>query len=196
MINDIDEKKLEKHGNVKLFYFSGARINDMNHHLMPIIAKWPDYLVLNIGTNDSTTSTPRKIIEDLLMLKFNIFKQLPNCRVIVSKPTVQIDHGNANLTLLNVNKNLETLNLECIGKCNISAQHLGGKGLHLNSKGRGRLALNFLNQTRKFWRPVEHLTLFPNNQSEEDERKVSGKLKSPPSDLKSIEMITAFANSN
>ena len=39
MINDIDEKKLEEHGNVKVFYFSGARIYDMNHHLMPIIAK-------------------------------------------------------------------------------------------------------------------------------------------------------------
>ena len=84
------------------------------------------------------------------MLKFNIFKQPPDCRVIVSKPTVQIDHGKANLTLRNVNKHLETLNLECIENCNINAQHPGRKGLHLNSKGRGRLALNFLNQTRKF----------------------------------------------
>ena len=36
MVNDIDEKKLQKHGKVKVFYFSGARINDMNHHLIPI----------------------------------------------------------------------------------------------------------------------------------------------------------------
>ena len=27
MVNGIDEKKLQKHGNVKVFYFSGARIN-------------------------------------------------------------------------------------------------------------------------------------------------------------------------
>ena len=33
MVNGIDEKKLQKPGNVKVFYFSGARINDMNHHL-------------------------------------------------------------------------------------------------------------------------------------------------------------------
>ena len=39
MINGIDEKKLQRHGNVKVFYFSDARINDMNDHLMPIIAK-------------------------------------------------------------------------------------------------------------------------------------------------------------
>ena len=34
MVNGIDEKKFQKHGNVKVFYFSGARINYMNHHLM------------------------------------------------------------------------------------------------------------------------------------------------------------------
>ena len=84
------------------------------------------------------------------MLKCNILKQLPICRVIVSKPTVRIDHEKANLTLRNVNKNLETLNLEYIENVNINAQHLGRKGLHLNLKGKGRLALNFLNQIWKF----------------------------------------------
>ena len=84
------------------------------------------------------------------MLKPNILKQLPNSRVIVSKPTIRIDHGKANLKLRNANKHLETLNLECIENGNISAQHLGQKGLHLNSKGRGRLAINFLNHIRKY----------------------------------------------
>ena len=118
------------------------------------------------------------------MLKSNILKQLPNCRVIAFKPTVRIDHGKANLTLRNVNKHLETLNLECIEHGNISAQHLGRKRLHLKPKGKGRLALNFLNQVRKFWIPVENLneTFSPNNQSDEVEQKVSWKLESPPSD--------------
>ena len=102
------------------------------------------------------------------MLKCNILKQLPNCRVIVSKPTVWRDHEKANLTLRNVNKHLETLNLECIDNGNISAQHLGRKGLHLNSKGKGSLALNFLNQIWEFWMPVEHLNepFLSNNQSD------------------------------
>ena len=136
MVNGIYEKKLQKHGNVKVFYFSGERINDMNHYLMPIIAKQPDYLILHVGTNNATTDTSRKIIDDLLMLKSNILKQLPNCRAIVSKLTIRIDHGKANLTLHNVNIHLETLNLECTENGNISAQHLGRKGLHLNSKGK------------------------------------------------------------
>ena len=114
------------------------------------------------------------------MLECSILKQLPNCRVIVSKPTVRIDNGKANLMLSNVNKHQETLNLECIENGNISAQHLGRKRLYLNSKGKGRLALNFLNQIRKFLRPVEHLDepLSSCNQSVEVEHKVSGKLES------------------
>ena len=54
------------------------------------------------------------------MLKCNILKQIPNCRVIVSKPTVRINHGKANLTLRNVNKRLETLNLKWQHQCSIS----------------------------------------------------------------------------
>ena len=41
---------------------------------------------------------------------------------MVYKPTVRIDHGKANLTLRNVNKHLETLNLECIENGNIVQQ--------------------------------------------------------------------------
>ena len=86
---------------------------------MPFIAKQPDYLILHVGTSDATTNTSRKIIGDLLMLKCSIFKQHPNCRVVIYKPTVQIDHWKANLTLRNVNKHLETLSLECIENGNI-----------------------------------------------------------------------------
>ena len=63
MVNGIDGKKLQKHGNVKVFYFSTARINDMNHHLMPIIAKQPDYLILHVGTKFSS-----------LEVKYDIFR--------------------------------------------------------------------------------------------------------------------------
>ena len=69
---------------------------------------------------------------DLLMLKYNISKQPLKCRAVVSKPTIRIDHGKANLALRNVNKHLETLNLECIENSNISVQHLVPKGLRLN----------------------------------------------------------------
>ena len=44
MINRIDEKRfLQKFGNVKVFHFSGARIEDLNHCIMLIIKNKPDY---------------------------------------------------------------------------------------------------------------------------------------------------------
>ena len=79
----------------------------------------------------------------LLILKCNIVKQLPNCRVFVSKPTIRINHVKGNLTLRNVNKPLETLVLKRLSTLN--SQHLNRKGLHLNSKGKGRHMVNFVN---------------------------------------------------
>ena len=78
MVNGIDEKRLQKHGNVKVFYFSGARINDMNHHLMPIIAKRSDYLILQVGTIDATTNTSRKNIENQALKLIEILTAFAN----------------------------------------------------------------------------------------------------------------------
>ena len=78
MVNGILKKKLQKHRNAKVLCFPGTRINAMSHHLMSIIAKQPDYLILHVGTNNSTTKKFRKVIDGLLMLKCLILKPLPN----------------------------------------------------------------------------------------------------------------------
>ena len=110
MINRIDEKRFsQKFGNVKVFHFSGARIEDLNQYIVPIIKNKPDYLILHAGTNDAATNSSKKIVDDLLMLRTNILKQLPNGRIVLSKPTIRHDHGKANLTIRNINKHLENL---------------------------------------------------------------------------------------
>ena len=68
----------------------------------------------------------------------------------MSKPIIRHDNGKANLTIRNVNKHLPALQSEFIENDDISSQHLGRKGLHLNPKGKGRLALNFMKQNQKF----------------------------------------------
>ena len=68
------------------------------------------------------------------MLKTNISKQLPNCRILLSKLTIRHDHGKANLTIRNANKYLENLELECTDNDYINAEHLGQKELHLDPK--------------------------------------------------------------
>ena len=55
MVNEIDEKRLsQKYDNVKVFHFSGARIEDLNHYIVPIIKNEPDYLILHVRTNGAT----------------------------------------------------------------------------------------------------------------------------------------------
>ena len=94
---------------------------------MSIIKNKPDYLILHVETNDAAAISSRKIVDDSLMLKTNISKQLPNCRIVLSKPTIPHDHGKANLTIRNVNKQLE-----CIDNNNINAEILEQKGLHFS----------------------------------------------------------------
>ena len=102
VVNDIDEKQLsKKHGNIKDFHFSGARIEDIIQYIIPIIRKQPDYLILHVRTKDATTNTSKKIVDDLLILKSNILKQLPSCRIVLSKPIIRHDIGKANLTIRN-----------------------------------------------------------------------------------------------
>ena len=117
---------------------------------MPIIKNKPDYLIMHVGTNETTTNSSRNFFDHLLMLRTNISKQLPKCRIVLSKPTIRHDHGKADLTVPNVKKHLENLEVECIDNNNINAEHLRQNGLYLNPKGKGRLALNFLKQLRKF----------------------------------------------
>ena len=82
LVNGIDEKKLQKHGMPTFFTFRVFLL----------------YLILPVGTNDATNKTSRKVRNNLLILKCNILKQFPNCRIVLSKPTTQIDLGKANLS--------------------------------------------------------------------------------------------------
>ena len=115
-----------------------------------IIKKQPDNLILYVGTNNATTITSKKVVDDLLMLKSNISKQLLSCSIALSKPIIRHDDGKANWTIRNINKHLSDLQPECIKNNIISPQHLRHKGFHLNPKGKGRLALNFLKQFESF----------------------------------------------
>ena len=80
------------------------------------------------------------------MLKSNISKQLPRCRIVL---IIGHDDGKENLTLCNVNKQFPGLQSECPENDNIRAQQFELEGLHVNPKGSGRLDQNFLKQILK-----------------------------------------------
>ena len=149
ILTGIDEKRLSRNNQVvKVRDFRGATIDDLKHHLVPLLKKKPEHIILHIGTNDAVSKTSRQILDELLQLKQYIINTLPTYRMIVSRPTIRTDNGKAALTLSNFNKLLGQLEVDFIDNVNIKEVHLGKKGLHLNKKGKNRLELNFLQKLR------------------------------------------------
>ena len=101
------------------------------------------------GTNDSIDKSSDEILYELLSLKKWILHILPDVNVTISCPTIRIDHQKARLTILRLRQKLLNLNIDVINNENINDEHLGQKGLHLNNRGSGRLAMNYLAYIRK-----------------------------------------------
>lgn len=149
--NSIGEKRLSMNNrNVKAFHFSRARIRDISQLIQPKIKKKPEFLILHVGINDANIKDSRKIVDYIPLLKSAILKSLLDSRVIVSEPTFRGDNSKAAPTIGNFNKHLLNLETECIKNDNRNARNLSKKDLRLNTKGKDRLTLNFLNQIRKF----------------------------------------------
>ena len=106
----MDEKRFSKNCLVKVHDFRGATLADFNHHIIPILKKKPDVIILHVGTNDSVSRTSREILDDLLQLKSAFTKTLPNCQVIFSQPTLGVDNGKAALILHRLNQHFPELN--------------------------------------------------------------------------------------
>ena len=71
ILTGIDEKRLSRNNNqvVKVRDFRGATIDDLKHHLVPLLQKKPEHIILHIGTNDVVSKTSRQILDELLQLK-------------------------------------------------------------------------------------------------------------------------------
>ena len=133
---------------VKVHDFRGATLADISHHIMPILQKKLEVIILHVETNDSVFITSCEILDDLLQLKSAITETLPNCHTIFSQPTLRVDNGKAALTLHRLNEHFSELNLDVVNNGNIKVKHIAQTCLHLDPKGKGRLALNFIYKIR------------------------------------------------
>ena len=70
IINGVMEEKLCGKGRiVKVRHFPGSNMDDINHHIVPILRKKPSHLIIHVRTNDASSSTWREILNKLLNLK-------------------------------------------------------------------------------------------------------------------------------
>ena len=68
---------------------------------------------------------------------------LSDC-IMISCPTILLGNKDVKLNVFDLRKKLINLMVPIILNDNINEIHLGKKGLHLNAKGSGRLATNYI----------------------------------------------------
>ena len=116
----------------------------MFDYLKPLLKKKPSNIILHIGTNDSLEKTADEIANELTNLKAFIKNELPTTNVFFSCPVMRLDNSKANLVLRKLSVWLKLSTNNVIVNDNIDGTCIGKRGLHLNAKGSGRLAMNFI----------------------------------------------------
>ena len=150
MLNQLDEKRLSnKYHEVKVKCHSGCTTNCMYTHIPSVIALKPDYVLLNIGTNDCTNIISDEILKRIQKLKQYIEKKLPSCIVYISLPTERSDNQIANAIVRNLNRKLKKTDLLLLENSNITARHIGRKGLHFNDNGTKEMASNIISLIKR-----------------------------------------------
>ena len=85
----------------------------------------------------------------LLDLKKFIEKTLPESIGVISNLTTRTDNGKASLAVIKTNEHLHGLQIDIIDNENITSNELNKGGLHLNPRGLGKLAINFIMRIKK-----------------------------------------------
>ena len=147
IVSGIEENRIFRQWRkVKVKSFPGATIEDMYDYIKPLLKKCPKNIMLHIGTNNTVNDTSRRVLDKIFSLKEFVEKALPDCNVCISNLTLRTDNVKASLPVNNVNQ------LDIIDNSNISNAGLSRGGLHLNSQGLGKLAINFIKKIKSFKR--------------------------------------------
>ena len=137
----------QKH-KVKVKSFSGANVRNMHDNIKPILRRKPEYIILHVGTYHALKLPSNEILDKILELKAKIEEINKDCKVIISTP-IRFDNRKAGNTVNELANMLISLKVSIVNYKNISRKHLGYKGLHLNSYGSFRLAMNLISVIKK-----------------------------------------------
>ena len=148
ILNGIEENCLKKNLSVKVRSFPGSNIDDMYDYLKPLLKKKPSYIIIHVRSNDAPFKTSSQILDEMKNLIAHIESVLPSAIVYLSCPILRFDDAKAKLTLHHLIMKMQYLP-NMILHDNVDKSCLGKKGAHLNPKGSGRLAINFLSLMRR-----------------------------------------------
>ena len=141
MLYGIDESRLQFS---KVRVYHGPSVDAMFFNIFPLLRKNPTNIIMHAGTNNAVTENSSQTIRKLLKLKHFIISILPNYKVC-SQLINRFHDDNAKLTVKMRNEKLSHSDeLSTIDNNNITREHLGGKGLHMNTHGTGKPAINLI----------------------------------------------------
>ena len=146
MLFGIDEGRLKY---TKVRIYPGASVDDMFFNIFPLLRKNPTNIILHVGTNNAVTENSTQIMSKLSKLKYFITSILPNCKVVFSQLINRFDDAKAQLTVKETNEKLVNSEVSVIDNNNITREHLGKKGLHMNTHGTGKLAINMIKMLKR-----------------------------------------------
>ena len=147
MLCGIVENRLRKY-KIKVRPFPGALVDDMYDYLRPLLKKNPANIILHIGSNDAPSKSADEIAIEIENLKSFIQNILPDVKLYISCPILRTDNARANTVLRELGDKLKISHSVVIND-NIDINCLGKKGLHLNPKGSGKLAINYISLLRR-----------------------------------------------
>ena len=142
------ERRISKRDRkVKVKNFPGATIDDMDDYIKPLLKNV--LIIYHGGTNNTVNERSRMVLDKLLNLQKFINNTLPESNVVIFSLITRTYNGKASLTVIKTNKHLHGLQMDIIDNGNITSNELNEGGLHLNPRGLGKLAINFISRIKK-----------------------------------------------
>ena len=83
------------------------KVDDLHHHIIPLLQKKPSHIIVHGGTNDGYYSTSKEILNKLLSFKSLIQEKLPDCKVFISTPTMRSDNGKTTVKVNQLTNHLQ-----------------------------------------------------------------------------------------
>ena len=140
------KEAINHQGNVHVYTFPGANVDDMNSHVIPTLKRNPETIILHCGTNDlEGNDSAQTVAENIAELA-----QALNTNVNKAHVSVVVPRGDRlNEKAKEVNEKLQRIcqrrKIHFIHNRNIDPHlHLNGRILHLNYQGTRCLTNNSL----------------------------------------------------
>ena len=83
ILTEVDQKRLSKNDQLEqLVKFRAAAINHLKRHIVLLLKKKPEHIILHIGTNDAVLKMARQILDALIQPKHYITNILSTYKIV------------------------------------------------------------------------------------------------------------------